>query len=182
MRARKRALNITWREAWPIWLTFGVLSALGALGVWYFIPTGQIAPSKALLRGEDVTVTFGELQPTLPRLYAYPVESGQTAEFFVERDSDDKIVVAFAACRRCYQSGHYLQGSQILCKRCKEPMERLAPGQTPGPEKDCVQIPIPFERSGDRLVVRANTVRDTFTHWYAQAAAPVGGGSSERPN
>ena len=181
MRVRKRALNITWREAWPIWLTFAVLSILGALGVWYFIPTGQI-PRKALLRGGDVTVTVGELQPNLPMLFAYPAESNQTAEFFVERDSDGKITVAFASCRRCYQSGHYLRGSQILCKRCNEPMERLTRGQTPGPEKDCVQIPISFERSGDRLIVRANTVRDTFTHWYAQAAAPVGGGSSERPN
>ena len=165
MSARERALNISWREAWPIWLTFTILFGFGALMVWVFIPAGQI-PTKALFPGEDVALNIGELQPNLPRLFAYPLESGQTAEYFVERDAGNRITAAFASCRRCYRAGHYRQGGRIVCGRCNEPMVRAATGQTPAPGKDCTQIPIPFERSGDRLTIRANSVRDTFTRWY----------------
>lgn len=172
MNARKRAQNITWREAWPIWLIFGILFGIGALTVGVFLPA-QI-PTRALLQGEDVTQKLGELQPNLPRLFAYPVESGRATEFFIERGAGDKITVAFASCRRCFRAGHYRQGGHIVCGRCNEPMERLAAGQTPALEKDCTQIPIPFERSADRLTIRASAVRDTFESWYGAVISQDG--------
>jgi uncharacterized membrane protein len=120
-----------------------------------------------LHRDQDLYLNIAELPSNLPRLFAYLLESGQQTEFFIERDAGYYILVAFASCRRCYREGHYRQGSQIFCGRCKEPMERATPGQIPAPEKDCTQIPIPFEKSGDRLRNRASTVLDTFTCWYA---------------
>ena len=165
MSPRKRALTITWREAWPIWLAFGILFGFGELGLWVLLPAAQI-PAKALLQGEDVALNVGEIQPNLPRLFNYPLESGQNTEYFVERNAGNKITVAFASCRRCYRGGHYRHSGQIFCGRCNEPMMRAVAGQTPASEKDCTQILIPFERSGDRLIIRANSVRDTFTRWY----------------
>ncbi len=164
-RKRKRALAITWREAWPIWLTFSIFFSFGVVGVWVLRPATQI-PSTELLQGEDVALNIGELQPNLPRLFAYPLQPGQTTEYFVERDAGERITIAFASCRKCYRDGHYRQGGQILCGRCNEPMMRAVAGQTPASEKDCTQIPIPFERSGERLTIRASSVRDTSMRWY----------------
>lgn len=164
MRAHKRAVKLTWREVWPIWLTFGILSALGVFGVLVLTPSTQ-TPATALLQGEDVTVGAAELQPHRPKLFAYPLESGRATEFFVARDAGD-FTVAFASCRRCYRAGHYRQGGEILCRQCNEPMPRAIPGQVPAADKDCTQIPIPFDRSADRLTIRASAVRDTFARWY----------------
>jgi hypothetical protein len=50
-------------------------------------------------------------------------------------------------------------------------MERATAGQTPATAKDCTQIPIPFERSGEHLTIRASTVGDTFARWYGPVIA-----------
>ena len=55
MRGRKRALKITWREAWPIWLTFGILTGLGTLGIRAVIPATPV-PARTLLPDEDAVV------------------------------------------------------------------------------------------------------------------------------
>lgn len=165
MSARKRALRITWREAWPIWLTFGLLFGFGAIGVWVLLPAAQI-PMKALAAGEDLTVSTGDLQPDMPRIFAYPVQGGRATDFFVEREANGIVTVAFASCRRCYRSGHFRQGGHILCDRCSEPMMRALTGQALPADADCTQIPIPFESSGDHITIRVSTVRETFMRWY----------------
>lgn len=175
MDARKEKLSITWREMWPIWLTFALLFGFGGLGVWLVLPSVQ-APAQSLARHEDVTVDVGELKPGVPRFFAHPLESGQPVEYFVERDTDNHVTVAFASCRRCYREGHFRQGGQILCGHCNEPMMRAPPGQT-APAKDCAQIPIPFETSGDRLTIRANSVDATFARWYRPAIS-LGAGAA----
>lgn len=172
MRAHKRSVKLTWREVWPIWLTFGILLALGVFGVWLLMPATQ-TPAKALVQGEDVTVGVAELQPNEPKLFAYPLESGPATEFFVARDRGD-FTVAFASCRRCYRAGHYRQAGEILCRQCNEPMPRAIPGHMPAPEKDCTQIPIPFDRSADRLTIRASAVHDTFVRWYGTVISGEG--------
>lgn len=170
MSGRKRALKITWRESWPIWLTFVLLSGLGVFGFWLFMPAAQ-APAQVLHSGEDVSLSVQELRPNLPRLFSYRIESGRTTEFFIQREADNSIIVAFASCRKCYRFGHYRQGDQILCGRCNGPMTRVLTGQTISAESDCEQIPIPFERSGDRLIVRADLLRDTVVRWYSPVLA-----------
>lgn len=170
MAARKRKLSITWRETWPIWLTFGLLFGFGGFGLWVVLPSAQ-TPAQTLVRHEDVTVDVGELKPGVPRLFAHPLESGQPVEFFLERDAGNRITVAFASCRRCYREGHFRQGDRILCGHCNEPMMQAPRGQTIAPEKDCTQIPIPFEMAGDHLTIRANSVDATFARWYEPVVA-----------
>ena len=165
MRGPKRAPNMTWRQTWPIWLTFTLLFGLGAFGVWFVIP-GSPPPAKLLSQGQDVRLAGGDLQTGEPRVFAVPLNSGDRAEIFIERGRGNYTTVAFASCRKCYRSGHYRQGNEIYCGRCNEPMQRLSHGQVPASEIDCTQIPIPFERVGDNVVVRANAVRDAFRLWY----------------
>ena len=176
MSARKRRMNITWRQAWPIWLAFGTVFGLGILGVWVVTPAKKM-PTKALRRGEDVAIGVAELETSVPKFFAYPGQAGEKIEFFVEREAGDHISAAFASCRKCYRSGHYRQGSQVFCGRCNQPMERMAAGQTPSPVKDCTQIPIPFGRSGDHLAIQATAIADAFAHWYSPVIATQGANS-----
>jgi uncharacterized membrane protein len=178
MNGRKRALKTTWRQTWPIWLTFGLLFGFGALGVWVLLPSAQ-TPVEALRPNEDATVDIGEIQPNVSKLFSYPLEAGSPVEFFVERDTANNMTVAFASCRRCYRAGHFRQGGQIFCGRCNEPMVRAIAGQTPPAEKDCTQIPIPFDRSGGRVTIRADSVRATFVQWYGPTIFQNGGDTAE---
>jgi hypothetical protein len=156
---------MTWRQTWPIWLTFAVLFGLGVFGVLIVIPHTQIA-TKVLAEGEDVTLAPGDLQKGEPRVFEVTLGTTAKTEFFIERGANSNITVAFASCRKCYRSGHYRQGNELYCGRCNEPMPRLSRAQTPPPEIDCTQIPIPVERISDNVVVRAHTVRDAFAQWY----------------
>ena len=165
MSSRKRSQKITWREAWPIWLTFSVLLVVGIIAVWLVFPASEIS-AKTLHEGEDAVIAVNELQPNVPILFVYPFKSGIKTEFFVEHAGNDTITVAFASCRKCFRFGHYRQGTQIFCGQCNGPMVRATEGQALGIQKDCTQIPIPFERSGNRLTIRARVVGDTFTKWY----------------
>jgi uncharacterized membrane protein len=157
---------MTRREAVTILLTFVALFGFGLITMWVFFPAVHIPPIRTLLPGEDAAVALNELESNTPKLFSQPLKAGSTAEFLVERDENDRIIVAFASCRKCYRSGHYRQGRYILCGQCKEAMVRAVAGETPPTRNDCTQIPIPFERSGDRLTVRARAVNETFTRWY----------------
>ena len=175
MARRRQRLNLTWRETWPIWASFTILAVIGALVLWLFVPA--VPPIRVLNKGEDVALLASSLEPNQPVLFSFPSASNQSIEFFAERQSGDQVVVAFASCRRCYHAGHYLQGGQILCRKCNQPMERLAQGQLPGPEQDCKHVPIPFESSAGHIVVRAQAVADAFARWYAPAVASKSAGS-----
>lgn len=169
-------------ELWPVWVAFGVIIAIGIVGLRMMFPTP--APAKTLLAGETLTLNLSDLEPDKVRLFAYPVTPQTQVEFFVERSPASVITVAFASCRRCYRSGHYERDAQSLCGHCNEPMERLGPGQTPLTEIDCKPIPIAFEKSGNQLVVRGDAVRETFARWYAPvltqgAPAPTEGKRGE---
>lgn len=170
MSARKPTVDITWRQAWPIWLAFGFVFGIGAVGVFVATPASRIS-TKTLVKGQDLAIELAELSVDVPKFFAYGSEPNDKIEFFVEREAGDKITVVFSSCRKCFRSGYYRQDSQIFCGRCRQPMERLANGQTPTLAKDCTQIPIPFERSGNRAVVRARAVADAFDRWYRPAIA-----------
>lgn len=169
MSKRKRTLKLGWRELWPVWAIFGGLIAFGIVGLRIVFPTPT--PPQVLRAGEDIKLNLSDLDPDKARLFAYPVAPQTQAEFFVERSTSSGITVAFASCRRCYHSGHYERDGQILCGHCNEPMERLGAGRTSDTQKDCKPIPIPFEKSGNQLVVRGEVARETFARWYAPGLA-----------
>lgn len=155
---------MTWGELWPIWATFVGLFAFAALALWYFVPTAPHV--QQLEMSEDIAIPLSKLQLKTPVLFSAPLPSGARTELFVERDSAESITVAFSSCRRCAGAGHYTQAGQVFCRRCNQPMPRLAPGESPGMEKDCKHIPIPFEQVGGTLRVRAQAIEECYTHWF----------------
>ncbi len=165
MNVEKGAVKTALQEAWPMWLTYGLLFGFAGLWSYFLAPAAQTGP-QVLLGGEDVRLKIDELQPNLPRSFAYRLSSGEDVEFLVERGSDDTISVGFAACRRCRRAGHYRQGDQVLCGRCYQPMVRLPMGRTPPSKPDCTRIPIPLESSGAGLTIRASAVHDAYTRWF----------------
>ena len=154
----------------PIWLSFGFVFGIGAIGVWVATPASWIS-TKTLPSGQDLVIELAGLPVDVPKFFAYGSGPNDKIEFFVEREAGDKITIVFSSCRKCFRSGYYRQDSQILCGRCKQPMERLANGQTPTLATDCTQIPIPIERFGNRAVIRARAVGDAFDRWYRPALA-----------
>src|ERR1039458_8046962 len=83
MSGRKRTLKLGWRELWPVWVVFGILIAIGIVGMQVMFPPP--ARPKALLAGEDLTLNLADLEPAKIHLFSYPATLQNQAEFFVER-------------------------------------------------------------------------------------------------
>ncbi len=167
--ARKKHLKLTWREVWPVWLTMGILAALGAGGLWLYTParsrpTIQVAT-------EDVSLSIATLDADRAQLFSYPLSNATKVQFFMRKLSGTRLQVAFASCRRCYRSGSFPLDSQMICGRCNEAMEVAGQSETPAPDSDCRPIAIPYEEANGRVVVRGQVVRDLFDRWYRPALA-----------
>src|SRR5262245_16094682 len=109
----KRVYKLSWRELWPVWLTFSGLFAVACLGIWVLLPA-SIQPA-TLITTKDLILDLKSLDPNVPRLFTYPLNPKAHVELFVERGAGDKVTVAFAMCRKCYRSGYYRRSNQILC-------------------------------------------------------------------
>lgn len=173
MVRRRRSVKFTWREMWPIWATLIGLFGFAALGLWLFAPS--VPRVKRLALAEDAAIPLAALQLKTPVLFSAALPSGSTAEFFVERDSAGSVTVAFSSCRRCYSAGHYSRPRQIFCRRCNQPMPRLAVRETPRIEKDCAHIPIQFEVTEGAVRVHARAIIDSHAHWYAPVVSQHAG-------
>ena len=60
MSGRKRTLKLGCGELWPVWVVFGILIAIGIVGMQVMFPPP--ARPKALLAGEDLTMNLADLQ------------------------------------------------------------------------------------------------------------------------
>ena len=79
MSGRKRTLKLGWRELWPVWVVFGILIAIGIVGMQVMFPPP--ARPKALLAGEDLTLNLADLEPAKIHLFSYPATLQNQAEF-----------------------------------------------------------------------------------------------------
>ena len=79
MNGRKRTLKLGWRELWPVWVVFGILIAIGIVGMQVIFPPP--ARPKALLAGEDLTLNLADLEPAKIHLFSYPATLQNQAEF-----------------------------------------------------------------------------------------------------
>lgn len=170
--ARKKKLNLTWRELWPIWLVFTLLITLGGLGIWLYTPA--VGKPAVQITTEDVVLKTAALTTARPQLFSYPLPDSTKVELFARRIGEGRVQVAFASCRTCYRVGHFEQDHQIMCGRCNAPMEVLPEGQASGKEDDCKLISIPYEQADGQIVIRGPAIRDTFNRWYRPVVAGSG--------
>ena len=136
---------------------------------------GTLAPPTGLFRTyeggsgghSDLTLQVSDLAEGELRVFSYLIGPGRDAQFFVRRQSGNSIQVAFAVCRRCYESGASFHGDQLYCRRCRTPMRIINPSEAPEPEADCtMMIPLRYDLSEDRVVVRGETIKGEFQRWF----------------
>jgi hypothetical protein len=95
--------EIGWRELWPAWVAFGVLIAIGIVGMHMMFPTP--APPKTLEAGQDLTLDLAGLEPAKVHLFAYPVTPQNQVEFFVGHHSGLCFLPSLLPLRRVLTSG-----------------------------------------------------------------------------
>jgi uncharacterized membrane protein len=117
-------------------------------------------PDVALKEGQDLRISFNQLEPGRLYLFHYSETSNPQNQFLVQRASDGSLTVARTTCRACYSSAHehYVSDAGLVCGRCKHPMHSTA-AKTGG----CDLIPVPYKLDGDHLVVKARDVVDQST-------------------
>lgn len=165
-RRRKRTASLALSTVWPLWLIAGFLVAICGSAAWYGSTTRPKVPSRvetpdvALKEGQDLRISFNQLEPGRLYLFHYSETSNPQNQFLVQRASDGSLTVARTTCRACYSSAHehYVSDAGLVCGRCKHPMHSTA-AKTGG----CDLIPVPYKLDGDHLVVKARDVVDQST-------------------
>lgn len=135
-----------------------LLAAIG-LGLWMHLSQHEIVPPSdiAARTGEDLRILVAELSPGKARIFRFEDQKGEPIRVFVKRQDHGRMVVTFAACRRCDRARgpSRVTDGQLICGHCGEPMPILAEGATLPAEKDCTPVPVQFRIDGGSLVVRA---------------------------
>ncbi len=156
-RGKERRLTPQERRSLLLVTTF-LLAAVG-LGTWLHLSQHEILPAKefAARAGQDLRVPLADLRSDKARLYRVEDERGEPIRVFVKARGNDRLVVTFAACRRCDRAARpsRLSNGELICGHCGERMPLLEEGATLPVEKDCTPVPVPFRIEGDSIVVRA---------------------------
>ncbi len=158
MKRRKERRVSAAERRWLLFVTAFLLAAI-TMGVWIQLSQHEIVPPKDIVvpSGEDLRVPLVDLSPGKAWIYRIEGEKGALVRVFVKRQDHGRMVVTFAACRRCDSVTHpsHLSNGQLICGHCGEPMPLLEEGAALPVERDCTPVPVPFRIEGDSLVVRA---------------------------
>lgn len=160
---RKGERKLTPAEQRSMLLVGVLLLAMIGLGLW--LHRGHlesIAPSEVTVRsGQDLRVRTSDLRPGKGRLFRIEGQEGEPVRVFVQRQDNGRMVVTFAACRRCQRTGRpsRVVDGQLTCGYCGEPMPILAKGAALPKEKDCTPLPVQFRIDGDSIVVSAGDIQ-----------------------
>lgn len=168
---RKRTAALALSTVWPLWLIAGCLVAIYGSAAWYGSTTRPKVPSRvetpdvALKEGQDLRISFNELQPGRLYLFHYSETANPLNQFVVQRASDGSLSVARTTCRACYSSAHehYVSDAGLICGRCKHPMHSTAAHEEAAKTGGCDLIPVPYKLDGHYLVVKARDVVDQST-------------------
>jgi uncharacterized membrane protein len=156
---RKQDRPLTSAERRSLFLLCALLLAVIGLVTWLHLSQHEIVPPSeiAVRSGEDLRFPVAELSPGKAMIFRIEDQKGEPIRVFVKRQDHGRIVVAFAACRRCGRARRpsRVADGQLICGHCGGPMPILEEGATLPAEKDCTPVPVQFRIDGDSLVVRA---------------------------
>ncbi len=106
-----------------------------------------------------------------PRAVGYAIDASTTTQVAIQRGDDGVLHVAFGACRSCQSFHHYKWFGKLICGHCNHAIPLPGPGEQPAIKRGCSTVAIPYAVEGGQLVVRGQTVVETFRQWYLLGAA-----------
>jgi uncharacterized membrane protein len=109
--------------------------------------------------GADGTMVLdvADLKPQQVRFYRFLNRGNQEVKFFVGRDAEGAVQVAFDANEICFKGkrGYRHEGEWLVCNKCDKSF-RLAEVNAGG--GGCKPVPIAHRLEGDRLILAESNV------------------------
>ncbi|MCB1055566.1 MAG: DUF2318 domain-containing protein [Acidobacteria bacterium] len=117
----------------------------------------RVAPG----RDGTVRVSVADLEPKEVRFYHFLNPANQEVHFFIGRDEQGQLAVAFDANEICYKAkrGYRAEGAWVVCNKCDKSF-RLAEVNAGG--GGCKPVPLPFSLDGQAVVL---TESDLLRGW-----------------
>jgi uncharacterized membrane protein len=117
----------------------------------------RVSPAK----DGTVRISVADLEPAEVRFYRFLNPANQEVNFFIGRDEEGALAVAFDANEICAKTkrGYRAEGAWVVCNKCDKSF-RLAEVNAGG--GGCKPVPLPFvERAGEVIL----TEGDILTGW-----------------
>ena len=113
----------------------------------------RVAPE----RDGTVAIDLAGLEPRQVRFYRFLNTSNQEVKFFVGRDAEGHLQVAFDANEVCAKGkrGYRSEGDWVVCNKCDKAF-RLAEVNAGG--GGCKPVPIAFREADDQLVLAESEI------------------------
>jgi len=108
------------------------------------------APTPLTLTGPILRIPLADLQDRPMRKYTVAID-GVSVRFFIMRNQEGKIALAFDACAICPPKGYLLDGDQVICRNCDAPIAFDTIGIAGG----CNPLPLKARIEGDEVVITA---------------------------
>lgn len=108
-----------------------------------------------------VRVSVADLEAQQVHFYHFLNPANQEVHFFIGRDEEGHLAVAFDANEICYKSkrGYRAEGAWVVCNKCDKSF-RLAEVNAGG--GGCKPVPVPFTVDGQTVVLAEH---DLLTGW-----------------
>ena len=108
-----------------------------------------------------VVIDVGDLAPRSARFYRFLNSGNQEVKFFVGRDAEEHVQVAFDANEICYKTkrGYTHQGDWMICNKCDKSFRLTEVNDGGG---GCKPVPVVHRLDGDRLIL---TESDILAGW-----------------
>lgn len=109
----------------------------------------------------QIVLDISDLTPAAARFYRFLNSGNQEVKFFVSRDIEGQVQVAFDANAICYktQRGYTYQGEWVVCNKCDKSFRVTEINAGGG---GCKPVPLAHTVMGGKLVLQEN---DILTGW-----------------
>lgn len=138
-----------------VFLVTGLMAAV--LGAQRLLDSGSRYQRVSPDPSGQVVLDVAELEPLEVRFYRFLNSGNQEVKFFVARDPQGGIQVAFDASENDFKMarGFRVDGAWIVNNKCETSIRLAEVNQHPS---GCAPVPFPFRLDGNRLVLAENDI------------------------
>lgn len=113
----------------------------------------------------QVVLGIGDLKPGQIKFYHFLNSGNQEVRFFVGRDANEAIHVAFDANEVCYKlkRGYRPEGDWVVCNKCDKSF-RLAEVNAGG--GGCKPVPVVHRVQGDQLILQEGDILSGWRYFH----------------